>query len=711
MWTGLHEEAFLQLKERMVNHTLLNYPKVNEPYRITTDWSPAAVSFVMEQTDDNGVFRPIVFGGKKLSKSESNYSSYMGELVSGYYCFQSLKKYLLNASLTGVPNTWRTDNRAVEYAQTRKDLYGRVGRIILFLEQFNYKIEHVPSKENNADPLSRIEERHEIDYETENQEETPDDYESHPFLLLKHDLEYIDYDNLDNAVLFAALYLTNSEMEEIVNNGEVDLNEVVDDYDVNKMKDIQIDWITAQGQDVAVAKIRDHLAGDVLTAETAKAMGKKAKQLYDKRERLFIKDGVVMMKHREDISNTDRELVVVPRDMEEEIIKDFHDGTHFGVEKTFRTMLQHVWMHEMYRKVRAFVLACNPCMARKGPQRPYQLELKTQQVGSFNQKIGIDLIAMEESANGFKRALTVVDFYSGYAECIPLRGGTTEEVAVALINGWIVHHSVPEEIQSDRGPEFRSQVMEELCKILKIKKISTAPYAPFSNGKTEKMNRTIKDSLSMIMDIEENNWDELLPLITFYHNISINSTTGFSPFELRTGTLPTLPLSMTIDRRPEYIPHSEYVRKIMKRIEEVNDVVFKNTKASQEYQSRSYNKKLHGGSLEVNDLVRVKYQGPPPKGVSAKLLSRWRGPYRILEKLSDKAYVVEMPYRGVLKPQVQNIKNVWKVGSVTDEDKDDDPLGNYEEETEEIEEKAEAEPRYTRSGRKTIAPDRYGDWE
>ena len=707
VWTGLHEEAFLQLKEGISHFTLLNFPKVHAPYRVTTDWSPAAISFVMEQPDENGVFKPIVYGGKKLSKSESNYSSYMGELVAGYYCFQSLRKYLLCASVTGIPNTWRTDNRAVEYAQTRKDLYGRVGRIILFLEQFNYKIEHVPSKENNADPLSRIEERNEIDYDQDEMEETPDDYESHPFLLVKDDLNNVDYGNLEERVLFAALYLTNDEMtEEVVNTGDIDLQEVVNEFDADKMNNMQInDWTETQQQDVAIKRIIQHLEGDTITAEEAKAMGKKTKQLFDKRDRLFVKNEVLMMTHREDISNTDRELVVVPREREDQLIEEFHKGSHFGVEKTFRTMLQHCWMHEMYRKVRTFVLSCPTCMARKGPQRPYQLELKTQQVGAFNQKIGIDLISMEESESGFKKALTVVDFWSGYAECIPLKGGTTEEVATALFNGWIAKHSVCEELQSDRGPEFRSQVMEELCKMLKIKKISTSPYAPFSNGRVEKLNRTIKDSLSMLMDLEKNNWDELLPLIVFYYNISINLTTGFSPFELRTGTLPTLPLAMTMDRRTASYTHTEYVRKIMKRIEEVTDVVYKNTKASQEYQSRTYNKKLHGESLNVNDLVRVKYQGPPPKGVSAKLMSRWRGPYRILEKLNDKAYVVELPFRGMLKPQVQNIKNLWKVGVVADEDADDDPIENP------IEEAAEAEITHTRSGRRTVAPERYGDWE
>lgn len=58
----------------------------------------------------------------------------------------------------------------------------------------------------------------------------------------------------------------------------------------------------------------------------------------------------------------------------------------------------------------------------------------------------------------------------------------------------------------------------------------------------------------------------------------------------------------------------------------------------------------------------------------------------MLEKLSDKTYVIEMPYRGEMVPRVQNIRNLWKVGHVVGEKVGevglegllDRPAGSYE---------------------------------
>ena len=79
-WTDTHENAFNLLKERIVTHTSLQFPQTNKPYRVTTDWQPVTVSFVLEQFDENRIYQPICFGGKKLSKSDSKLSSYDGEM-------------------------------------------------------------------------------------------------------------------------------------------------------------------------------------------------------------------------------------------------------------------------------------------------------------------------------------------------------------------------------------------------------------------------------------------------------------------------------------------------------------------------------------------------------------------------------------------------------------------------------------------------------
>ena len=102
--------------------------------------------------------------------------------MAGYHAFVSLSCYLQAASLTGNPNIWRTDNRGIEYAHKQKDVYGRLAHILMFLETFLYKVEHVARKENPADPLSRQKERSELsEAEWEKKDLCDDDF--HPLLL------------------------------------------------------------------------------------------------------------------------------------------------------------------------------------------------------------------------------------------------------------------------------------------------------------------------------------------------------------------------------------------------------------------------------------------------------------------------------------------------------------------------------------------------
>ena len=85
-----------------------------------------------------------------------------------------------------------------------------------------------------------------------------------------------------------------------------------------------------------------------------------------------------------------------------------------------------------------------------------------------------------------------MDVWSGYTCAAALRNGTAKEVADALLRKWILVWGVPLEAQTDNGPEFTAAVTVDLFKKLGIAKKTNAPYSPFSTGKVERMNKTLK---------------------------------------------------------------------------------------------------------------------------------------------------------------------------------------------------------------------------
>jgi hypothetical protein len=232
--------------------------------------------------------------------------------------------------------------------------------------------------------------------------------------------------------------------------------------------------------------------------------------------------------------------------------------------------------------------------------------------------------------------------------------------------------------------------------MLQMKWIKSSIYSPWSSGKVEIFNKTVKRLLAKEVQDGNRNWHEILPRITLFYNATCHTTTGTSPFKLKHGTKVVLPWAVSMDHRPEARTQGEWTRELGDNMVKLSRWVYEVTRQQQELQQRSYNKRLCGRPLEVGDLVRVYYQGKPLEGLSAKLMSRWKGPYIVLERLSDKTYVVQLPHYGKLVPKVVHIQNLFKVGRLEQENEPIDLEGILPEDV----------PYVTRSGRTVKPPER-----
>ena len=71
-------------------------------------------------------------------------------------------------------------------------------------------------------------------------------------------------------------------------------------------------------------------------------------------------------------------------------------------------------------------------------------------------------------------------------------------------------------------------------------------YHPQTDGQTERLNRTLEEMLRTYVRYKQDNWDEYLMTAKFAYNAAKQTSTGFSPFELDCGQIPTTPLRLTI---------------------------------------------------------------------------------------------------------------------------------------------------------------------
>ena len=65
---------------------------------------------------------------------------------------------------------------------------------------------------------------------------------------------------------------------------------------------------------------------------------------------------------------------------------------------------------------------------------------------------------------------------------------------IDLVEFWSSHNATfwrvgfPTEILSDKGSQFTSDLMKEVCRLILLKQLFTTPYNPKCNGLSERLN-------------------------------------------------------------------------------------------------------------------------------------------------------------------------------------------------------------------------------
>ena len=175
-------------------------------------------------------------------------------------------------------------------------------------------------------------------------------------------------------------------------------------------------------------------------------------------------------------------------------------------------------------------------------------------VGYPNVTIHIDSTkGIEGNIRGYTYILSIVDTFTGYLTLFPLKAVNTREMAECLLK-YITIHSMPLEIVTDGGPEFRKALLKELTKIWGIHHAKVSPHNHKGNGKVETIHSPVKNMMRAYIRKYERDWDLLLPMVEFAYNTQVHSVTKQKPFTLQFGRIPTYPIDITLGTsNPELI--------------------------------------------------------------------------------------------------------------------------------------------------------------
>lgn len=147
-----HLQSFETLKQALISKPVL---AIYSPYNETElhcDASSLGYAGILLQKQENNKFHPVFYYSSRTTDCESKYHSYELECLAIIY---SLKRF--HVYLHGLKFKIITDCDSFRLTLSKKDICPRIMRWCLFLQNYDYTIEHRSSaKMQHVDALSRI---------------------------------------------------------------------------------------------------------------------------------------------------------------------------------------------------------------------------------------------------------------------------------------------------------------------------------------------------------------------------------------------------------------------------------------------------------------------------------------------------------------------------------------------------------------------------
>ncbi|KAL4366769.1 hypothetical protein GQ457_05G003480 [Hibiscus cannabinus] len=326
------------------------------------------------------------------------------------------------------------------------------------------------------------------------------------------------------------------------------------------------------------------------------------------------------------------------------IISAVHAMAHEGGLKTLHRLRQDFYWKGMKLATSEFVQNCLVCQRHKwqnlqpaGLLQPLPIP---QQIWA---DISMDFVEGLPKVKGKSVLMVVVDRLSKYAHFLPLAHPFTAISVASLFFAEVFRlHGLPESIVSDRDKVFLSLFWKELFRQSGSKLAFSSAYHPQSDGQTKVVNRTNEMYLRCLSSDRPRQWVDWVPWAEYCYNTSYHTALGATPFQLVYGRNPPRLLS--------YVAGSTRIDAVDKALQN-RDELLQNARdrllQAQQQMKNTYDVGHRELNFKAGDWVWLRLQQyrqlTLTKQKHHKLLPKYFGPFKILNKIGTVAYQLELP--------------------------------------------------------------------
>ena len=331
------------------------------------------------------------------------------------------------------------------------------------------------------------------------------------------------------------------------------------------------------------------------------------------------------------------------------ILKEEHDSPiagHRGEKATIAMVSKRFFWPGMKDEIAHYVKTCVKCQLNRASYQKQAGLLQPLPIppGPWH-SVSMDFITSLPESRGFDAILVMVDRFSKLAHMVPTKGcATALETAKLFLNAWWKHHGLPRVIVSDRDPKFTSAFWRHFFRRVGTKLTFSTAFHPQTDGQTERVNGVLNQYLRNFVSADQRDWADYVGLAEFSYNAATHSATKQSPFKVAYGVEPLHPADLALEGARSTLEFSQDGEDLAKEREQMVE----KTKWWLEKAQKRYEKQVNAGRREVDYevgqkvLLKVK-NFTMPEGLTPKFMSKFAGPFAIVEKLFKDVYKLELP--------------------------------------------------------------------